>query len=207
MTNREPKATNVTWHAGEVSAADRQARFGHAPACVWLTGLSASGKSTVARRVERRLVERGVVAYVLDGDNLRHGLNHDLGFAPADREENIRRIGEVSRLFFDAGVVVLGAFVSPYAADRARVRSLYPPNGFFEVHVATPLEVCEARDPKGLYRRARAGEIPHFTGISAPYEAPTAPALRIGDGSKDVEESAGEVLALLERSEIVSRTG
>src|SRR5690606_14524315 len=153
------------WHHGEVSPAERASLLGHEAACLWLTGLSGSGKSTLARRVEKRLVERGALAYVLDGDNVRHGLNADPGFGPEDRKENIRRIAEVARLSVDAGASGLTAFISPYRGDRALARALVPEGRFLEVHVSTPLEVCEARDPKGLYRRARAGEIASFTGI------------------------------------------
>ncbi|HEY8429121.1 MAG TPA: adenylyl-sulfate kinase [Sandaracinaceae bacterium] len=201
----ERRATNVTWHAGEVSAEDRERLLGHGAACVWLTGLSGSGKSTLARRIERRLVERGVLAYVLDGDNVRHGLNADLGFGPEDRAENIRRIAEVARLFVDAGAVVLTAFISPYREDRARARALLPEGRFVEVYVATPLEVCEARDPKGLYRRARAGEIRDFTGLDAPYEAPDAPELVVDTGAADVDACAGRVIAYLESRGLFAR--
>jgi adenylylsulfate kinase len=190
------KATNVTWHHGEVEPEDRARVLGHQAACVWLTGLSGSGKSTLARRVERRLVERGVLAYVLDGDNVRHGLNADLGFSADERTENIRRIGEVARLMVDAGVVVLTAFISPYRADRARVRELLGER-FVEVWVSTPIEVCEQRDPKGLYQRARAGEIADFTGIDAPYEAPDAPELTVNTAEADLDACAEQVVAWL----------
>ncbi len=190
-------ATNVTWHHGEVSREDREALLGHRGACLWLTGLSGSGKSTLARRVERRLVERGVLAYVLDGDNLRHGLNADLGFSAEDREENIRRVGEVARLLVDAGTIVLAAFISPYVRDRARVRALFEPGAFVEVHVATPIEECERRDPKGLYAKARAGEIPAFTGVSAPYEPPEHPELRVDTSARDLDACAAEVVEWL----------
>ena len=192
------KATNVTWHRGEVSREARETMLSHRAACLWFTGLSGSGKSTLARRVERRLVERGVQAYVLDGDNVRHGLNQDLGFGPEDRVENIRRVGEVARLFVDAGTLVLAAFISPYTADRARVRALFDEGTFLEVHVATPLEACEARDPKGLYRRARAGEIGDFTGISAPYEAPTLAELTIDTSEADLDTCAGRIIDWLD---------
>ncbi len=191
----ERRATNVTWHHGEVSAADREHLLGHGAACVWLTGLSGSGKSTLARRVERRLVEQGVLAYVLDGDNVRHGLNRDLGFGPEQRAENIRRIAEVARLFVDAGAIVLTAFISPYREDRAAARALLPEGRFLEVHVATPLAVCEARDPKGLYRRARAGEIRDFTGRDAPYEAPLEPELVVDTSESDLDACAERVIA------------
>ena len=171
---------------------------GHKGATLWLTGLSGSGKSTLSHRIERRLLERGVFAYVLDGDNVRHGLNRDLGFSPEEREENIRRVGEVSKLFTSAGAIVLTAFISPYRADRDRVRATMPPGDFVEVHVATPIEVCETRDPKGLYKMARAGQIPDFTGISAPYEAPEKPEIVVDTGKADVDGCAAQVLAYLE---------
>lgn len=167
-----PVSKNIVRAEGRVDGERRAANFGHRAKTVWFTGLSGSGKSTLAFAVEEALVERGVAAYVLDGDNIRFGLNRDLGFAPEDRTENIRRIGEVCRLFCDAGMIVLSAFVSPYRADRDQVRELHPEGQFVEVFVDTPLEVCEARDVKGLYAKARAGEIPEFTGISAPYEPP-----------------------------------
>lgn len=194
----EPKADNLTWHLGEVPREARVRAHGQRGATLWLTGLSGSGKSTLAHRVERLLIERGAFAYVLDGDNVRHGLNRDLGFAPADRKENIRRIGEVARLFTDAGALVITAFISPYREDRALVRSLMPAGDFIEVHVAASVEVCEARDPKGLYARARKGEIPEFTGISAPYEAPLAPELVVDTGAADVDTCAAEVITFLE---------
>src|SRR5512144_1533567 len=164
----EQKATNIVWHKGAVTREDREQLNGHKGCTVWLTGLSGSGKSTIAVDLEKRLCERGVRTYILDGDNIRHGLNKNLGFSPADRAENIRRIGEVAKLFTDAGAVTITAFVSPYRSDRAAVRALLGPADFVEVFVDAPLEVCEARDPKGLYKRARAGEIEEFTGVSAP---------------------------------------
>lgn len=193
----DPTSGNITWSHSHVSAEQRAALLGHRPATLWFTGLSGSGKSTLATAVEQALVARGVLAYVLDGDNVRFGLNRDLGFSPEDREENIRRIGEVCRLFHDAGVVVLTAFISPYERDRARVRDLHPEGGFVEVFVDTPLEVCEARDVKGLYAKARAGEIPDFSGISAPYEAPSRPELRVPTADRSLEECVDEVLAHL----------
>ena len=191
-------ATNVTWHHGEVSREERERALGHRAACVWLTGLSGSGKSTLARRVEKRLVERGALAYVLDGDNLRHGLNADLGFGPDARKENVRRVGEVARLMVDAGVIVLSAFISPYRADRDGVRALFEDGRFVEVWVSTPLEVCERRDPKGLYARARKGEIADFTGISAPYEAPASPELEVDTSQDDLDACAARVVEALE---------
>lgn len=167
-------SSNVTWHAGHVSAARRAELMGQRGAVLWLTGLSGSGKSTVAAELERLLLERGHVAYMLDGDNVRHGLCSDLGFDAASRTENVRRVGEVARLFADAGLVVVASFISPFRADRDAIRARVGAR-FYEVHIATPLAVCEARDPKGLYARARSGEIADFTGVSAPYEAPTSP--------------------------------
>ena len=163
-----------------------------------MTGLSGSGKSTVAIGVEKLLVEAGHAAYVLDGDNIRHGLNKNLGFSPADRSENIRRVGEVAKLFTDAGVIVLTSFISPYREDRDAVRALLGPGEFIEVYVSASLETCESRDVKGLYRKARAGQIPEFTGISAPYEAPEQPELVLDTGRQTVEESVGELLGYLE---------
>jgi bifunctional enzyme CysN/CysC len=186
---------DVVWHAGAVARSDRPAPG----ATVWLTGLSASGKSTVAVEAERLLVASGRAAYLLDGDNLRHGLNADLGFTAADRTENIRRVSEVARLFADAGVVALVPVISPYAADRARARAIHEAVGlpFVEVFVDTPLAECEARDPKGLYARARAGEIRGFTGIDAPYEAPEAPDLRLTPTDGDAATQAALVLETL----------
>lgn len=193
-----PKTENLTWHTGEVSRDDRARILGHRGATLWFTGLSGSGKSTLAHRVERMLLERGVFAYVLDGDNVRHGLNRDLGFAPAERKENIRRLGEVAKLFTDAGAIVITAFISPYRADRAFVRSLMREGDFVEVHVAAALEVCEARDPKGLYARARRGEIPEFTGISAPYEPPERPEIVVDTGAVELDACARSVVGYLE---------
>ena len=199
----EQKATNIVWHQGAVTRADREQMNGHKGCTVWLTGLSGSGKSTIAVDLEKRLWERGVRAYILDGDNIRHGLNKNLGFSPADRTENIRRIGEVAKLFTDAGIVTLTAFISPYRADRDQVRALMQPGDFVEVHVACPVEICEQRDVKGLYKKARAGEIKEFTGISAPYEAPLKPELTIDTSGQSVEASARQILAHLEAAKIV----
>jgi bifunctional enzyme CysN/CysC len=186
---------NVTWHAGGVTRAERPTLG----ATVWFTGLSGSGKSTVAVEVERLLVAQGRPAYILDGDNLRHGLNADLGFSADDRTENIRRVGEVARLMADAGVVALVPVISPYRADRARARAVHDQAGvpFVEVFVDTPLALCEARDPKGLYAKARAGEITGFTGIDAPYEAPEAPDLRLSPTDGDPPAQAAAVVDLL----------
>lgn len=196
MDEDAPVSTNIVRAEGHVTAADRAALFGHGAATVWFTGLSGSGKSTLAFAVERALIERQVASYVLDGDNIRFGLNRDLGFSPEDRTENIRRIGEVCRLFQDAGLYVLTAFVSPYRADRRLVRDLHQPGTFIEVFVDTPLDVCEQRDVKGLYAKARAGEIGEFTGISAPYEEPIDPEVRV-DTSAPISQCVDEILAVL----------
>jgi adenylylsulfate kinase len=199
----EQKATNIVWHQGAVTRADREQMNGHKGCTVWLTGLSGSGKSTIAVDLEKRLWERGVRAYILDGDNIRHGLNKNLGFSPEDRTENIRRIGEVAKLFTEAGIVALTAFISPYRADRDQVRALMPPGDFVEVHVDCPVEVCEQRDVKGLYKKARAGEIKEFTGISAPYEAPLKPELTLETSAQSVEASALQILRYLEEKGVV----
>ncbi len=193
----EIKATNITWHHSELTRGEREKRNGHRGLVLWFTGLSGSGKSTLAQEVQGALFERGCQTYVLDGDNVRHGLNKDLGFSPADREENIRRIGEVAKLFADAGVIALTAFISPYRADRDQARAISG-DSFVEVYVRCDLEVCETRDPKGLYKKARAGLIPEFTGISAPYEAPENPELVVDTSRESLEESATRVIAYLE---------
>ncbi|MFQ5557978.1 MAG: adenylyl-sulfate kinase [Acidimicrobiales bacterium] len=182
---------------GRTGTRDRAQLLGHGAVTAWFTGLSGSGKSTLAFAVEERLVSRGVLAYVLDGDNIRFGLNRDLGFSPSDRTENIRRIGEVCRLFADAGVVVLSAFISPYRRDRDAVRELHTEGGFVEVFVDTPLEVCEERDVKGLYAKARAGEIPEFSGVSAPYEPPLRAELTIDTVSTTLDEAAASVVSAI----------
>ena len=179
-----------------VTRREREALKPQRGAMVWLTGLSASGKTTLTRSVERRLCELGVHTYRLDGDIVRSGLNGDLGFSPADRRENVRRIAEVGRLMVDAGLVVLAAVIAPYASDRAATRARFEPGDYFEVWVDTPLEVCEQRDPKGLYRRARAGELTDFTGISAPYEPPEQPELRAA-GTGDLDEQRDRIIAML----------
>ncbi len=201
----EQKATNIVWHQGNVTRGDREKINGHKACTVWLTGLSGSGKSTIAVDLEKRLWERGIRAYILDGDNIRHGLNKNLGFSPADRTENIRRIGEVAKLFTEAGVVALTAFISPYRADRDQVRTIMADGDFVEVHVDCPVEVCEQRDVKGLYKKARAGEIKEFTGISAPYEEPTKPELTINTAGQSVEDSAKQILAYLEKQGIIAK--
>ena len=195
------RSENVTWHAHGVPPERRAgAALAAAGATVWITGLPASGKSTIAVALEAALLEGGRAAFLLDGDNLRHGLNGDLGFSAADRGENVRRTGEVARLFAAAGLVAIASLVSPYAADRARVREAHERDGvrFLEVYVNTPLEECERRDPKGLYARARAGELPGFTGIGDPYEAPERPELELRPVDQGVEEAAAALVALLD---------
>ena len=199
------KATNIVWHPGAVTRADREELNGHRGCTVWLTGLSGSGKSTIAVALEKELWGRDVRAYILDGDNIRHGLNKNLGFSPTDRTENIRRIGEVAKLFTDGGMVALTAFISPYRADRDQVRALMKPGDFIEVFVECPVETCEARDVKGLYKKARAGEIPEFTGVSAPYEPPLQPELVIRTGDQSVEASVAQVLRCLEQRGLIPR--
>ena len=194
----EQKATNITWHEANVVQADREKLLNQKGCVIWFTGLSGSGKSTLALEVESKLHQRGHLTYVLDGDNVRHGLNKNLGFSPEDREENIRRIGEVAKLFNDAGVIAMTAFISPYRADRDNARELLDEGRFVEVFVDCPLEVCEARDTKGLYQKARAGEIKEFTGISAPYEAPSQPELTVNTDSLTLNECTERVIALLE---------
>ncbi len=201
----EGASTNIAWHHTSVDRAARAAQRGHRSAILWFTGLSGSGKSTLANAVNAALFERGLACYVLDGDNIRHGLCNDLGFSDAAREENIRRIGEVSKLFLDAGVVVLTAFVSPFKADRDRARSLVETGDFIEIHCAADLAMCEQRDTKGLYAKARAGEIKEFTGISSPYEAPEAPELKVDTGSQTLEQSVEQVLSYLQAEGVLAR--
>lgn len=195
-------ADNIVWHDAAVSHEDRIKQKKHQPALLWYTGLSGSGKSTIANAVDRKLFELGCHTYLLDGDNVRHGLNKDLGFNDTDRVENIRRITEVSRLFLDAGLIVGTAFISPFIADRAQARELTG-EGFIEVFVDTPLEVCEQRDPKGLYKKARAGDIPHFTGISSPYEAPEQPEVHLKTDEMDIEQAAEQVVQYLKDNGII----
>jgi len=193
----DPKSKHITRVTPHVSRERREALKGHRGVTVWFTGLGASGKSTVALLADQLLTERGVHVYVLDGDNIRHGLNRDLGFSPEDRNENIRRIGEVAKLFTGAGIVNLVAFISPYRSDRDRNREIQEPGDFVEVFVECPLEVCEQRDPRGLYKKARAGEIPEFTGISAPYEPPLDPELVLRTDLETPEQSASRVVDFL----------
>jgi adenylylsulfate kinase len=195
---KEKKSTNITWHNGSISRENRERLNGHKGVCLWYTGLSASGKSSIAMKVEEKLFERGMSTFVLDGDNIRHGLNKNLGFSPEDRKENIRRIGEVSKLFVNAGTIVGTAFISPYREDRDNARKLFDKGSFVEIYIKASLETCEKRDPKGLYKKAIAGEIKEFTGISAPYEEPLNPELII-DTSKetDIEKNADKVISFL----------
>ena len=181
-----------------ISPEERAVRNGHTGRIVWLTGLSGAGKSTIAMAMERRLFDEGNQVYVLDGDIVRTGLCEDLGFSSADRTENIRRIGEVAKLFTDTGVIVLTAFISPYREDRDQVREIMADGDFLEVHISADVEACEKRDVKGLYKKARAGEIPNFTGISAPYEAPEKPELDLDTGNQTVEESVAQLLGFLQ---------
>lgn len=196
------KSTNITWHQATIAKSDREQQNGHRAVVLWFTGLSGSGKSTLAHEVENRLFEMGCRTYVLDGDNIRHGLNKNLGFSPEDREENIRRIGEVAKLFTEAGVIAMTAFISPYRADREKARALAP-DAFIEVYVKCDLAVCEQRDTKGLYKKARAGEVKEFTGISAPYEEPLNAEVVVDTGAETIEESAAQVLEYLKQRGII----
>lgn len=198
------KATNITWHQGQVKKQDRERLLEQKGVVLWYTGLSGSGKSTLALAVEEKLFQQGHLGMVLDGDNIRHGLNKNLGFSPKDREENIRRIGEVAKLFADAGLITMTAFISPYRKDRDNARGLLPAGEFIEIYVKVPLDVAEERDPKGLYKKARNGEIPEFTGISAPYEEPLKPELLIDTSQLDLEKSTAVVLDYLKEKGIVA---
>jgi len=194
------KATNITWHEGHVDREAREALLKQKGALLWMTGLSGSGKSTIAYTLEHALIQRGHLAYVLDGDNVRFGLNKNLGFSAEDRQENIRRIGEVGKLFVDTGVITITAFISPYRADRATARETVGEGNFFEVFCDTPLAECEKRDPKGLYKKARAGEIKGFTGIDDPYEAPTDPEVVIDTTKVSPQEATITLVEMLEKA-------
>lgn len=196
-------ATNIVWHSATVAKQDRQQLNGHKSCVLWFTGLSGAGKSTLANAVEKRLYELGLRSYILDGDNVRHGLNKDLGFSADDRKENIRRIAEVSKLFVDAGFISITAFISPFREDRQVARDLLEPGEFIEVYVKCALNECENRDPKGLYAKARKGEIPDFTGISSPYEEPLDPELVIETDLLTLEESVDRVIRYLQYRNIV----
>jgi len=192
------KATNIKWHHGKISRDDRVNLMKQKGGTIWLTGLSGSGKSTIAVELEHALIENKHQAYILDGDNIRHGLNKNLGFSPEDRSENIRRIGEVSKLFTDANIITITAFISPYRQDRDNARKLFQAGEFIEIYIKCPLEVCEQRDTKGLYKKARNGEVKEFTGISAPYEEPLNPELTIDTSKMSIEESTRTIIAYLE---------
>lgn len=201
----ERKATNITWHEGAVTREERAQKLGQRGATVWMTGLSGSGKSTIAVALEQVLLARGKQAYRLDGDNIRFGLNKNLGFSADDRAENIRRIGEVAKLFADAGVIAVTSFISPYRRDRELVRKLHDDAGlpFLEVHVDCPIDEAEKRDPKGLYKKARAGEIKGFTGIDDPYEAPESAELNLPTARYSVADSVSAILKMLEQRGVV----
>lgn len=198
-----PVSANVVWHHATVTRVRREAQNGHRSAVLWFTGLSGSGKSTLAHAVEERLHQRGCRSFVLDGDNVRHGLCGDLGFSAKDRQENIRRIGEMAKLFMEAGVIVLTAFISPYRADRERVRGMVEKGDFLEIYCDAPIEVCEARDVKGMYKKARAGQIAEFTGISSPYEAPEQPDLTVETGRLELDECVRRVIGEMERRGLI----
>ncbi len=199
------KATNIVWHQSSVDRESISKQRGHRSSILWFTGLSGSGKSTLANAVNVALHKNGYATYVLDGDNIRHGLCKDLGFSDVDREENIRRIGEVSKLFLDAGIIVLTAFVSPFRVDRENARSLVGKNDFIEIYCSADLSVCETRDTKGLYAKARNGEINHFTGISSPYEVPQSPELKIDTGNLKIDKCVDLVISQLVKKKIISK--
>jgi len=198
---------NVVWHEAVINREKREKTLNQKPFVLWFTGLSASGKSTIANIVESKLHEMGFKTYLLDGDNVRHGLNNDLGFDEKSRVENIRRIGEVSKLFFDAGLIVLTAFISPFKSDRKLVRDLFEEkNQFLEVFIDTSLEVCESRDPKGMYKKARLGEIKNFTGISSPYESPINPELHVKNGNVTLDEVSDKIIQFLLKEKFINES-
>jgi adenylylsulfate kinase len=201
----EQRATNITWHEGHVNREERNKLLKQKGCTLWFTGLSGSGKSTIAYTLEHLLVQQGRLAYVLDGDNIRHGLNKNLGFTAQDREENIRRIGEVAKLFADAGLITMTSFISPYRKDRDGVRTLHDEGKlpFLEIHVATAIETCEQRDPKGLYKKARAGQLKNFTGIDDPYEAPEKPELVLDAAKQSPQEAALAIVEYLQKRSIL----
>ncbi|EGI71255.1 adenylyl-sulfate kinase [Pseudoalteromonas distincta] len=194
---------NIVWHTQTVSREQKQGHKGHKPVLLWYTGLSGSGKSTIANAVELKLFELGCHTYLLDGDNVRMGLNKGLTFSDEDRIENIRRISEVAKLFVDAGLIVSTAFISPFATDRAQARSIMANGEFIEVFIDTPIEVCESRDPKGLYKKARAGEIPNFTGISSAFDVPTSPELHVKTAQQSIEQSVEQIIQYLKEKEVI----
>lgn len=205
MTAQPPTNNNVVWHHATVTRQRREQQNGHRSAILWFTGLSGAGKSTLAHAVEEALHQRGCRTFVLDGDNVRHGLCKDLGFSTADRIENIRRVGEIAKLFMEAGIIVLTAFISPFRADRERVRNMVEHGEFIEIYCDTPLEICEARDTKGLYEKARAGQIPEFTGISSPYETPENPELAVNTGTDELDACVRRVIDEMTRRGIISK--
>ncbi|WP_413300120.1 adenylyl-sulfate kinase [Bacillus sp. 1P10SD] len=197
------KATNITWHTSSISKQERHSKNGHGSCVLWFTGLSGSGKSTIANAVSSELFRQALNEYVLDGDNIRHGLNKDLGFSDQDRTENIRRIGEVAKLFVDSGAIVTTAFISPFRSDRDQVRALFEEGEFIEVFIDCPLEECERRDPKQLYVKARRGEIKDFTGINSPYEAPECPEITVRSDQLTVEEAVKQIFEYLQDKNII----
>ncbi|WHY88492.1 adenylyl-sulfate kinase [Neobacillus novalis] len=197
------KSTNITWHDAAITKSDRRIQNRHGSCVLWFTGLSGSGKSTIANAVSSELHRRGINEYVLDGDNIRHGLNRDLGFSDYDRTENIRRIGEVAKLFVDNGTVVTTAFISPFRSDRDQIRSLFEKEEFIEVYVECPLEECERRDPKQLYAKARRGEIKDFTGIDSPYQAPERPEITVRSDLLTVKDAVGQIFQYLQEKNII----
>jgi len=198
------KTTNIIWHHANISRADREGLHGHKSVILWFTGLSGSGKSTLAHAVEDYLYKNGVSTYVLDGDNVRHGLCSDLGFSDSDRTENIRRIGELAKLMTEAGIITLTAFISPFMSDRDIARKLVPPGDFLEIYCLCPIETCEQRDVKGLYKKARSGEVPLFTGISSPYQVPDNPELIVNTHEQSLSESVEHVVDLLVQRELIA---
>jgi adenylylsulfate kinase len=205
LLNTPSVSTNIVWHRATVTRVHREAQNGHRGAILWLTGLSGAGKSTLAHAVEDRLHQRGCRSFVLDGDNVRHGLCGDLGFSMQDRQENIRRIGEVAKLFMEAGMIVLTAFISPYRAERKRVREMVENGEFIEIYCNAQIEVCESRDVKGMYKKARAGQIAEFTGISSPYEIPERPDLIVETGRLELDECVRQVIVEIERRGIINK--
>jgi adenylylsulfate kinase len=205
MSNDPKRSPEVVWHHATVTRARREALTGHGSAILWFTGLSSAGKSTLAHAVEEHLHRAGCLTFVFDGDNVRHGLCSDLRFSKQDRDENIRRVGEMTKLFLEAGVIALTAFISPFRAERERVRSLVPHGDFVEIYCRCPLEICEQRDVKGFYKRARAGEIKDFTGISSPYEEPDQPELVVDTGMLTLDQSVARVLDLLRERGVIDR--
>ena len=198
------KQENIVWHDTEITLQMREAQQGHQGCVLWFTGLSGSGKSTVATALQKELFSQGYRVYILDGDNVRHGLNADLGFSDKDRTENIRRIGELAKLFMDAGVITITSFISPFIEDRNRVRDILPDGKFVETHVKAPLEVCEQRDPKGLYKKARSGAIKDFTGIDSPYEAPESPEIVVETFEHSVEECVEQIVSFLREKKYIN---